>query len=93
MASDLKTPLNLVFNHSVPHTNETLQVALDIASRSTFTLLIKKLMTLGVLYQLKGNFMGKVRVVYMMNPMLARKRSKMDAVVNDVFKKLAPLKK
>jgi hypothetical protein len=92
MTSDLKTPLNLVFNYSVPHTNETLQAALDIASRSTFTALIRKLMVLGVLYQIKGNIMGKVRVVYMMNPLFARKRAKMDTVIYDVFKKLTPLK-
>lgn len=75
MALDLKTDQNLVYNGNIPHTNETLQEKLGIASRNTFTLLIRKLMHLGVLYQLKGKIFGEVRMIYMMNPYLARKRS------------------
>ncbi|MFA5037066.1 MAG: hypothetical protein WC479_07820 [Candidatus Izemoplasmatales bacterium] len=85
MSADLQTPLNLVFNNNVPHTNETLQKVLGIASNSTFTLLIKKLMRLGVLYQIKGNIMGSVRVIYMMNPFLARKRKQIDEKVVNIF--------
>jgi predicted transcriptional regulator len=86
IAEDLKTPLNIVYNNSIPHSNESLQKTLDIASNSTFNLLIKKLMKLGVLYQIKGNIGGKIRVIYMMNPFVARKRKQLDSKVIDVFK-------
>jgi predicted transcriptional regulator len=86
MSEDLKTPLNIVYNNNVPHTNESLQHILGIASSSTFNLLIKKLMKLGVLYQIKGNIMGKVRVIYMMNPFVARKRRQLDRNLLNVFK-------
>ena len=88
MSTDLKTAINLVFNNNVPHTNETLQNALNIASRNTFTLLMRKLIKLGVLYQVKGRIMGDVRVVYMMNPFLARKRKTFDEQVIQVFAEL-----
>lgn len=88
MATDLKTVLNLVFNGNIPHTNDTLQQKLGISSTSTFTLLIRKLMKLGVLYQIKGKIMGEVRVVYMMNPFLARKRKTVDEQVVKVFDEL-----
>ena len=86
MTEDLKTPLNVVFNHNIPHTNETLQSVLGIASNSTFNLLIKKLMKLGVLYQVKGNVRDKIRVFYMMNPFVARKRKILDSKVTLIFK-------
>jgi predicted transcriptional regulator len=88
IASDLKTPINLVFNNNVPHTNESLQKALNINSNSTFNILIRKLMKIGVLYQIKGNIMGSVKVIYMMNPLLARKRARLDSQVFNIFKKL-----
>lgn len=74
MSLDLKTEFNLIYNNNVPHTNETLMKKLDISSASTFSLLIKKLITHGVICQVKGNIMGKSRVIYMMNPFIARKR-------------------
>jgi hypothetical protein len=43
-------------------------------------------MKLGVLYQIKGNIGGKIRVIYMMNPFVARKRKQLDSKVIDVFK-------
>jgi hypothetical protein len=86
MTEDLKTSLNIIYNNNVPHTNESLQRILRIASNSTFNLLIRKLMKLGVLYQIKGNIMGKIRVIYMMNPFLARKRKQLDINVIDIFK-------
>lgn len=85
MSADLKTPLNIIYNNNVPHTNETLQKLLGIASNSTFSLLVRKLMKLGVLYQIKGNIMGKIRVIYMMNPFLARKRKILDEKVTKLF--------
>jgi predicted transcriptional regulator len=86
IAEDLRTPLNIVYNASVPHTNESLQSALEILSRSTFNSLIRKLMKLGVLYQIKGNIKGKIRVIYMMNPFVARKRKQLDSKLIEVFK-------
>jgi len=86
MATDLKTPLNLVYNGPRPHTNETLQNFLGYASESMFSKLIKKLMKVGVLYQIKGNIMGEVRVIYMLNPFIARKRKTVDTKLFEVFK-------
>lgn len=88
MTTDLKTPLNLVYNNNVPHTNETLQQRLGISSRETFTKLIRKLMKLGILYQIKGNIMGDVRVIYMLNPFIARKRKTFDDKVFNIFKEI-----
>jgi hypothetical protein len=88
MANDLKTPFNLIFNHNRPHTHDTLQEAIGFKSKSMFIKFMGKLMKLGVLYQVKGNIMGEVRVIYMMNPLVARKRSKLDSQVFDIFKKL-----
>jgi predicted transcriptional regulator len=86
MSEDLKTPLNIVYNNNIPHTNESLQTILGIASSSTFNLLIKKMMKFGILYQIKGNIMGRVRVIYMMNPFVARKRKQLDSKLLNVFK-------
>lgn len=86
MTRDLKTPMNIVFNNNIAHSNETLQSMLNISSRSTFTSLIRKLMKLGVLYQIKGLISGKVRVIYIMNPFLARKRKSLDEDVVSIFK-------
>lgn len=86
MTVDLKTPLNLIFNGPTAHTNETLQRYLGYSSKAMFLKLMGKLMKVGVLYQIKGNIQGEVRVIYMMNPFLARKRKTVDNKVVDVFK-------
>jgi hypothetical protein len=86
MTVDLKTPLNIVFNGPTPHTNETLQKYLGYSSKAMFLKLIGKLMKVGVLYQIKGNIQGEVRVIYMMNPFLARKRKTVDNKVIEVFR-------
>lgn len=85
MAEDLKTALNLVYNHNRAHSNESLQKSLGIASNSTFRLLIKKLMSLGVLYQIKGRIGNGIRVMYIMNPFVARKRKQVDKMLVEVF--------
>ena len=54
MATDLKTPLNLVYNGPQPHSNESLQAFLGYSSRAMFFKLLNKLMKLGVIYQIKG---------------------------------------
>lgn len=86
MASDLNSLFNLVFNKTVPHTNETLQQHLGYNSKAMFINLIRKLIKVGVLYQIKGNIGGEVRIVYMFNPYIARKRKKINNDVMDVFK-------
>ena len=86
MTVDLKTPLNLIYNGPYPHSNKSLQELLGYTSESTFLKLIRKLMKLGILYQIKGNISGSVRVVYMLNPFLARKRKSLDKEVFEVFK-------
>ena len=83
MATDLKTPLNLVYNGPQPHSNESLQAFLGYSSRAMFFKLLNKLMKLGVIYQIKGRISGELRVVYMLNPYIARKRKTID---NTVFK-------
>lgn len=88
MTIDLKTPLNLIYNGAYPHSNKSLQDLLGYTSESTFLKLIKKLMNLGILYQIKGNISGSVRVVYMLNPFLARKRKSLDKEVFEVFRPL-----
>jgi hypothetical protein len=86
MATDLKTPLNIVYNGPQPHSNESLQIFLGYSSKSTFIKLLQKLIKAGVIYQIKGNIRGEVRVIYMMNPFLARKRKTIDKEVFEVFK-------
>jgi len=85
MTTDLKTPLNIVYNGPQPHSNESLQKFLGYSSKSTFIKLLQKLMKAGVIYQIKGNIGGEVRVIYMMNPFLARKRKTIDKEVFNVF--------
>jgi predicted transcriptional regulator len=86
LTNDLKTPLNIIYNNNKPHTNETLQQYLGFASESMFFKLIKKLMNVGILYQIKGNIMGEVRVIYMFNPFIARQRTTVDKKVLSIFK-------
>jgi hypothetical protein len=85
MATDLKTPLNLVYNGPQPHSNESLQAFLGYSSRAMFFKLLNKLMKLGVIYQIKGRISGELRVVYMLNPYIARKRKTIDNTVFKVF--------
>lgn len=86
MSITTKTPLNIVFNNNnIPHTNDSLQDYLQIASKSMFLKLIKRLIKAGVLYQIKGRIYGEVRVCYMLNPFLSRKRKQFEQKVLDVF--------
>lgn len=93
IAQDLKTPLNIVYNNNVPHTNKTLQEYLGFVSESNFLKLIKKLMKIGVLYQIKGNIMGEVRVIYMFNPFIARKRTTIHKELVGLFDNVTVIKK
>ena len=85
MSVTTKTPLNIVFNNNTPHTHDTLQKYLEISSKPMFLNLIKRLIKAGVLYQIKGRIYGEVRVCYMLNPFLSRKRKQFEQKVLDVF--------
>ena len=85
MAVVTKTPLNVVFNGNIPHTNETLQKYLELKSESKYIGLIRRLIKIGVLYQIKGLIYGEVRVCYMLNPFLTRKRKQFESKVFEVF--------
>ena len=85
MAVVTKTPLNVVFNGNVPHTNETLQKYLELRSEAMYITLIRRLIKVGVLYQIKGLIYGEVRVCYMLNPFLTRKRKQFESKVFEVF--------
>lgn len=85
MAIVVKTPLSIVFNNNVPHTNDTLQKYLEIKSQSMFIGLIKRLIKAGVLYQMKGLIYGKVRVIYIINPYICRKRKVFENKILDIF--------
>lgn len=86
-----KTELNIIFNNTIPHTNKTLQKYLRLSSEAMYMRLIKRLIDIGVLYQIKGLIYNKVRVCYMLNPYVYRKRKTFEerviAVFNDVFVK------
>lgn len=87
MSVTLKTPLNIVYNGAFPHTNESLQKYLEVGSESMFMKLVRRLMKAGVLYQIKGRIYGEVRVCYMLNPFLSRKRKQFESKVFEAFEK------
>ena len=93
MAVVTQTPLNIVFNGNIPHTNETLQRYLEVKSEAMYLNLIRRLINIGVLYQIKGRIYGEVRVCYMLNPFLTRKRKQFESKVFEVFEKFVELNK
>jgi len=86
MAVVVRTPLSIVFNNNIPHTNETLQKYLAIKSEAMYMGLIKRLMKAGILYQIKGLIYGEIRVCYIINPYICRKRRTFENKVLDIFK-------
>ena len=86
MAIVVKTPMSIIYNDTVPHTNETLQKYLEIKSESMYISLMKRLMKAGILYQMKGLIYGEVRKIYIINPYICRKRRVFENKVLDVFK-------
>lgn len=87
MSLTIKTDLSILFNENIPHTNKTLQHYLKIKSEAMYIGLIKRLMRVGVLYQIKGLIWGEVRVIYMINPYICRKRKVFENRVLEVFRK------
>lgn len=91
LTRDLKTPLNIIYNGPRPHTNKTLQNYIEFKSEPMFHRFIKKLMELGIIYQIKGKILGEIRVIYMMNPNVAKKRMVFDRVLFDIFEPIKSL--
>ena len=83
-----KTEMNMICNNTIPHSNATLQSYLNIKSNKTFHTLIKRLIKVGVLYQMKGNILGSVRVVYIMNPFLSNRRKNFHNSIIRLFKEI-----
>lgn len=88
MAVLTKTPLNIIYNNNIPHTNETLKSYLSLKSTSMYNRMISRLIEEGILYQIKGKVYGRVRIIYMLNPYVTRKRKMFDSKVFNVFSKL-----
>jgi hypothetical protein len=87
LSTTTATPLNLIMNKNNQfHSNETLQQYLNIKSESMFFVFIRKIMKLGIIYQIKGNIHGSVRKIYMLNPFMSRKRRTFDHQVLEIFK-------
>jgi len=80
-----KTEMNMIYNHTYPHTNYSLQKYLEIKSNKTFHEFIKRLIKAGVLYQVKGQINGAVRVVYILNPYLSNRRKTFHNSLFDLF--------
>ena len=89
MAVTTKTLLNIIYNNNIPHTNETLRCYLQLNSPSAFSKLINKLIKEGILHQERCKIYGRVRVIYMLNPYISKKRSLFDAESIGVFSKLS----
>jgi len=85
MSITVKTPLSILYNNEVPHTNYTLQKYLEIKSESMFIGLIKRLMKAGVLYQIKGLIHKELRVIYIINPYICRKRRVFENKILEIF--------
>ena len=85
MAIVVKTPMSILYNDTIPHTNETLQKYLEIKSEAMYISLMKRLMQAGVLYQMKGLIYGEVRKIYIINPYICRKRKVFENKILNVF--------
>lgn len=85
MAIVTKTPLNVLFNNNIPHCNETLQSYLQISSESQYIKLMQRLIKSGILYQIKGLIHGQVRVCYILNPYICRKRKTFEERLVSIF--------
>lgn len=87
MAGLIKTPMSILYNHSVPQTNETLQKYLCIKSKSLYMKMINRLIDVGVLMRGKVGVRGSIRISYMINPYLFRKGKVFENVVLELFSK------
>ena len=83
-----KTLYNAVYNNNIPHTNKSLRKYLEFRSESQYYSLIKRLISIGVLYKITGLFGNEVKSVYIMNPYLCRKRKTFSNEILDIIKEI-----
>jgi hypothetical protein len=80
-----KNESNILFNNNIPHTNKTLQQYLKFNSQSKFLDLIKRLIKANVLYQIKCHIGTELRVGYILNPNISRRRKTFNKDILSVF--------
>lgn len=86
MSLTTTTPFNVLTNSNNKfHNSSTLQQYLKMKSKSMFFKLIKRLVQEGVLYKFEGLIKGEVQKVYLMNPLLTRKRRVFDPKLKRIF--------
>lgn len=73
LTNTLKTDYNIIYNHTTPHTLESLSELLDI-TKDNVTKLVKRLNKLSILAYVVSTKDGRYQKCYMMNPSFARKR-------------------
>lgn len=88
LSTTSKTEDNVLYNNNIPHTNTTLQKYLGFKSSSQYFTLIKELINLNVLYPKKHKVQGKLKTIYMINPYVCRKRSKLNPELFEIFFKI-----
>ena len=88
MANWLKTEFNVVFNNNRPHTLESLSTALGIHKDNT-TKLVKRLVAKGLMAYVVCAPSGYTQKLYILNPIVAKKRDRFNRVLLLFFKGLA----
>lgn len=82
MSQTLRTEYNATFNHTIPHTLETLSLLLDLSYVRT-TMLINRLYKKNIMYRLNTTN----ETLYCMNPYLTRKRKTLSKELLQIFGK------
>jgi DNA-binding Lrp family transcriptional regulator len=80
-----KTDMNMLYNHSVPYTNTTLQKYLGIKSRAKFAELIKRLIEAGMIIRYPTKINNKKVVGFLMNPYFSRMRTTFNTELKELF--------
>lgn len=89
----LKTPLNVLYaSNNKPHTNSSLQVALN-HTKTAFYALMNKLHKAGIIWYLVGYDDGKKVKRILINPHIARKRKTFDTAILSFFNDIKTLEK
>lgn len=84
LANTLKTDYNIIYNHTRPHTLDTLAELLDI-TKDNVTKLVKRLNKLSILAYVVSTKDGQYQKCYLMNPSLARKRKSLNKELLEIF--------
>lgn len=85
MAIVTKTEWNVLYNHTSPHSKESLKEYLQIKSEAMYIQLIKRLMQAGILYRIEGKIHGSMRKCYLLNPFISRKRKIFSVELAEIF--------